>query len=95
MAKKSKKSVPFYQDRTEHYEGAVVLFRRADSGKLGNKRIWNARFKLEGKTGYKLVSLKTPKYEDAYAKARDLYLHFQEIVREGSSLRQRAIAESW
>ena len=85
----------YYRDRHELYEGAVILFRRPDSWKRGNDRIWQARFKLEGMAGYKRVSLKTPKYENAYAKARDLYLHFQEMVREGSSLRQRTFAQAW
>jgi hypothetical protein len=84
-----------YQDRHEHYEGAVVIFRRGDSLKHGNERIWQARFKLEGMTGYKTVSLKTAKYEDAYAKARELYLRFQQMIREGAALRERTFKQAW
>jgi len=71
------------------------MFRRGDSLKHGNKRIWQARFKLEGMTGYKTVSLKTPKYEDAYARAKEWYLRFQQMVREGASLRERTFDQAW
>jgi integrase len=85
----------YYRDRREHYEGRVVMFRRPDSWHRGEDRIWQVRFKLEGLAGYKTVSLKTPIYEVAYAKARDLYLHFQQMVREGASLRERTFAQAW
>ena len=71
------------------------MFRRGDSLKHGNKRIWQARFKLEGMTGYKTVSLKTPKYEDAYTRAKEWYLRFQQMVREGASLRERTFDQAW
>jgi hypothetical protein len=85
----------FYQDRRELYEGRVVMFRRPDSWRRDEDRIWQARFKLQGLAGYKTVSLKTPIYDDARVKAHELYIRFQQMVRDGASLRQRSFAQAW
>ena len=70
MAKKAK----YYLNRHTLYEGAVVLFRRPDSRKPDKDRMWQARIKLDGRTGYKTVSLKTPIYERAYREMRSRVL---------------------
>ena len=86
---------PFYQDRHELFEGAIVLFRRNDSWRHGKDRIWQARFKLFGMAGYKQVSLKTTDYEDAHSHAKEQFFRFQQMVKEGAALRERTFSQAW
>ena len=86
---------PYYRERHDLFDGAVVLFRRPDSWKRGNERIWQARFKLDGMTGYKRVSLKTPNSADAKARAKEWFFRFQQMVKDGASLRERTFAQAW
>jgi Phage integrase family len=90
MASKSQ-----YQDREEMNDGAIVLFRRGDAVSEGDKRFWQARFKLDGLIGYKTVSLKTRNHEDARAKARKLYGIFSTKVGEGASLKDKTFEQAW
>ena len=41
------------------FDGAVVIFRRGDAFSKDEKRIWQGRFKLDGRKGYKTIRLKT------------------------------------
>jgi hypothetical protein len=52
---------------------------------------------LQARRHYRLktASLKTAKYEDAYSRAKERFFHFQEMVRDGASLRERTFAQAW
>ena len=84
-----------YEDRREHFDGMLVMFRRGDSLKSDDRRIWQARIKIVGRKGYKTISLKTHKYEDAYAYAKEQFYRFQQMVKEGASLKDRTFANAW
>lgn len=84
-----------YQDREELFDGAVVIFRRGDAVSKGEKRIWQGRFKLVGRKGYKTITLKTRNHADARSKAKDEYLRFSQMVKEGASLRNQSFEQAW
>lgn len=84
-----------YQDRQELFEGNVVVFRRADAISEGDKRVWQARFKLDGMVGFKTLSLKTRNHVDAIAKAKSTYLQLTQAVRDGASLSSRTFERAW
>jgi len=84
-----------YQDRKEHFDGHVVMFRRGDAFTKDASRVWQARFKIAGRTGFITKSLKTKKYEDAYETAKEMYLRFQQMHREGASLIERQFDQAW
>ena len=84
-----------YQDREELFDGSVVIFRRGDTCSEGEKRIWQGRFKLDGRKGYKTISLKTRNHSDARAKAKEEYLRFSQMVKEGASLRNQTFEQAW
>jgi hypothetical protein len=84
-----------YRDREELFDGAVVIFRRGDAFSEGEKRIWQGRFKLDGRKGYKTISLKTRNHADARSKAREEYLRFSQMVKEGASLRNLTFEKAW
>jgi integrase len=84
-----------YHDRSEFYEGAVVVFRRGDALSQGAHRFWQARFKIDGRIGFKTISLKTRNYEDAVAKAKSTYLQLSQTVRDGGSLENRTFERAW
>jgi hypothetical protein len=84
-----------YQDREEYFDGNVVVFRRGDAMSQGEKRFWSARFKIEGRTGFKTISLKTRNHIDAIAKAKSLYLSLSQRVKEGDSLENRTFERAW
>jgi hypothetical protein len=75
-----------YRDREEMFEGAVVLFHRGDAVTSGEKRVWSARFKIDGRTGFKFVSLRTKNHADARAKAKSIYLSLSQAVKDGASI---------
>jgi hypothetical protein len=82
-----------YQDREEMFDGAVVIFRRGDA--VSKNRVWQGRFKLDGMIGYKTISLKTKNISDAKAKAKEAYLRFSQMVKEGASLKNRTFEQAW
>jgi hypothetical protein len=84
-----------YQNREELFEGSVVIFRRGDAVSKAENRVWQARIKLDGMIGYKTISLKTKNYSDAKAKAREAYLRFSQMVKEGASLKNRTFEQAW
>lgn len=84
-----------YQDRKELYEGDVVMFRRADAQTPPEKRYWQARFKIAGRTGFITKSLKTRNYDDAREAAKAMYLRFQQMQREGASLEEHGFSKAW
>jgi hypothetical protein len=58
----------------------IAVYRRGDAVSQGDKRFYQARLKIDGRIGFKTVSLKTRNYEDAVAKAKTLYLQFSQAV---------------
>jgi hypothetical protein len=84
-----------YQDRHTLYEGDVIVFRRGDAISKGDKRFWQARFKIDGQPGFKTLSLKTRNRDDAIAKAKATYLRLAQSVRDGVSLSDRTFQRAW
>jgi hypothetical protein len=84
-----------YQDRHELFDGNVVVFRRGDAISQRDKRIWQARFKLDGLVGFKTLSMKTRNQIDAIAKAKSKYLQLTQGVRDGASLSSRTFERAW
>ena len=93
-ARKPMKST-HYEDRHELYEGAVVVFRRGDAVSQGDRRFWQARLKIDGRIGFKTISLKTRNYEDAVAKAKSTYLQFSQLIKDGGTLENRTFEQAW
>ena len=87
--------MPHYQDRQELFDGNIVVFRRGDAISQGNKRLWQARFKLDGRVGFKTISLKTRNLVDAIAKAKSTYFQLTQAVKDGSSLSSKTFERAW
>lgn len=85
-----------YTDREEFFDGNIVVFRRGDAVSDGDKRIYQARLKIDGRIGFKTISLKTKNRVDAIAKAKSLYLQFSQLVRDGASIdNNRTFERAW
>jgi integrase len=84
-----------YADREEFFDGNIIVFRRGDAVSEGDKRIYQARLKIDGRIGYKTISLKTKNRVDAIAKAKSLYLQFSQAVKDGSSIENRTFEQAW
>jgi hypothetical protein len=84
-----------YCDREQLFDGAVIIFHRGDAISHGEQRIWWARLKLEGRNGYKTISLKTRNHSEARSKARAAYLRFSQMVKEGASLQNVTFEQAW
>ena len=61
----------FYEDRVEHFGGALVLFKRNLSVAVPNAKAhrqpnWYMRLKIGGRKGYVTRSTKLTVYEDVY-----------------------------
>jgi hypothetical protein len=84
-----------YAERKELFDGDVVIFKRSDADVSLDKRYWQARFKIAGRAGFITKSLKTRKYEDAYQVAKDMYLRFQQMHKEGASLVEKTFGQAW
>ena len=61
----------FYEDKREHYGGAIVLFKRNLAVAVPNatthrRANWYMRLKIGGRKGYVTRSTKLTIYEDAY-----------------------------
>jgi len=69
----------FYENRHEHYNGALVLFQRNLSVAVPNLKThrqpnWYMRLKIAGHKGYITRSTKLAKYEEAFVSAQSEYL---------------------
>ena len=84
-----------YGDREEFFDGNIVVFRRGDAVSEGGKRFFQARLKIDGRIGFKTISLKTRNRIDAVAKAKSLYLQFSQAVKDGSSIENRTFEQAW
>ncbi|WP_037306895.1 tyrosine-type recombinase/integrase [Ruegeria halocynthiae] len=90
----------YYENRQEHYGGALVLFQRnlavaVPNSKSHRKPTWYMRLKVAGHKGYITRSTKLTKYEDAYAFAHDEYLRLQQAARLGHSLDEYTFERHW
>jgi len=90
----------FYENRHEHYSGALVLFQRnlavaAPKSKTHRKPAWYMRLKIAGRKGYITRSTKMTKYEDAYAFAHAEYLRLQHAARMGHSFDEYTFEQHW
>jgi integrase len=84
-----------YAERHEYYDGAVVVFKRADAATSPEKRFWQCRLKIDGRIGFKTISLKTRNREDAVSKAKSLYLQMTQTVRDGGSIDVLTFKKAW
>jgi integrase len=84
-----------YQEREELLDGHVVIFRRGDAMSQGDRRIWQARFKIDGRVGFKTISLKTRNHADAVAKAKSTFFQLTQLVKDGATLENRTFEKAW
>lgn len=84
-----------YADREEFFDGNIVVFRRGDAVSEGDKRFYQARLKIDGRIGFKTISLKTRNRVDAVAKAKSLYFQFSQAVKDGASIENRTFEQAW
>ena len=75
-----------YLERIEHFDGHIVMFRRGDALSESVQRTWQARFKIIGRNGYVTKSLRTKKYEDAYAAAKSMFFRLQQMINDNASI---------
>ena len=72
----------FYENRHEHYNGALVLFQRNLSVAVPNSKThrqpnWYMRLKIAGHKGYITRSTKLAKYEEAFVYAQSCQIAFK------------------
>ena len=90
----------FYEDRVEHYGGALVLFKRnltvaVPNAKKHRKPTWYMRLKIGGRKGYITRSTKLTVYEDAYEFAKAELLRLQHAAKLGHSLDEYTFEKHW
>lgn len=90
----------FYEDRHEHYGGALLLFRRNLSVAVPNSKThraanWYMRLKIAGHKGYITRSTKLAKYEEAFVYAQAEFLRLQQAARLGHSLDEYTFEQHW
>lgn len=70
-------------------DGRILLYKREG---LKNPK-WQARLKIPGATGYKIISTKTAKLREAESYAINLYDELAHHVRQGGSIRKRTFGQ--
>ena len=90
----------FYEDKWEHYGGALVLFRRnlsvaVPNAKTHRRANWYMRLKIGGRKGYVTRSTKLTIYEDAYEYAKSELLRLQQAAKLGHSLDEHTFEQHW
>ena len=90
----------FYENRVEHYGGALVLFQRnltvaVPNAKSHCRRAWYMRLKIGGRKGYITRSTKLTLYEDAYEFAKSELLRLQQAARLGHSMDEYTFEKHW
>ena len=90
----------FYENRHEHYGGALVLFQRnlaiaVPNSKTHRKQTWYMRLKIGGRKGYVMRSTKLTVYEDAYEFAKLELLRLQHAAKLGHSLDEYTFEKHW
>jgi len=92
--------VAFYENKRDHYGGALVLFQRnlavaVPNSKSHRKQTWYMRLKIGGRKGYITRSTKLTIYEDAYEFAKSELLRLQQAARLGHSLNEYTFEKHW
>ena len=87
-------AVTFYANGRSFFDGGVFLYQRQSKDGLVHP-IWQVRFKLPGRKGYRIQSCKTKNYEDAYAFAKDEYLALQQKIKDGVPLKDWTFDQHW
>ena len=90
----------FYENKREHYGGALVLFQRnlavaVPNSKTHRQPTWYMRLKIGGRKGYITRSTKLTVYEDAYEYAKSELLRLQQAARLGHSLDEYTFEKHW
>jgi len=90
----------FYEDKREHYGGALVLFKRnlavaVPNAKTHRRANWYMRLKIGGRKGYVTRSTKLTIYEDAYEFAKSELLRLQQAAKLGHSLDEHTFEQHW
>lgn len=90
----------FYENRVEHFGGALVLFQRnlevaVPKAEKHRRRAWYMRLKINGKKGYITRSTKLAVYEEAYEFAKGELLRLQQAARLGHSLVDFTFEQHW
>jgi len=90
----------FYENRREHYGGALVLFQRnlavaVPNAQTHRQPTWYMRLKIGGRKGYITRSTKLTVYEDAYEYAKSELLRLQQAARLGHSLDEYTFEKHW
>jgi integrase len=90
----------FYEDRIEHFGGALVLFKRnlsvaVPNAKSHRKPAWYMRLQITGRKGYITRSTKITIYEDAYEFAKSELLRLQQAAKLGHSLDEHTFEQHW
>jgi integrase len=90
----------FYENKVEHFGGALVLFQRNLSVAVPNSKshrppTWYMRLKIAGHTGHVTKSTKLTSYEDAYEFAKSELLRLQQAKRLGHSLEEYTFEQHW
>ena len=76
----------YYENKVEHFGGALVLFQRnlavaVPSSQTHRAATWYMRLKIAGHAGYVTKSTKLTLYEDAYEFAKSELLRLQQAKR--------------
>jgi len=90
----------FYENKIEHYGGALVLFQRNLSVAVPNAKqhrqpTWYMRLKIGGRKGYITRSTKLTVYEDAYEYAKSELLRLQHASKLGHTLDDYTFEKHW
>lgn len=90
----------YYENKVEHFGGALVLFQRnlavaVPSSQTHRPATWYMRLKIGGHTGYVTRSTKLTVYEDAYEFAKSELLRLQQAKRLGHSLKEYTFEQHW
>lgn len=90
----------FYEDKVEHFGGALVLFKRnlavaVPNAKAHRKPAWYMRLQIAGRKGYITRSTKITVYEDAYEYAKNELLRLQQAAKLGHSLDDWTFEQHW
>ncbi|MEP2987566.1 MAG: hypothetical protein ABJN65_09750 [Parasphingorhabdus sp.] len=90
MAENSRSSNGDTEDRIDlHDDGRIILYKREG---LKNPK-WQARIRVPGASGYKIVSTKMVKLRDAERFAENLYEELYHHVKMGGSIKSRTFKQ--
>ena len=90
----------FYEDKREHYGGALVLIKRnlsvaVPNAKRHRRADWFMRFKIDESKVYVTRNTKFTLNEDAYGYAKSELLRLQQAAKLGHSLDEHTFEQHW